>query len=443
MKQALDKLRFSTLQVQRIALAQALRSPFSARLLAERAIDDYFTDAFTIACFKAISGFVKIGVNPTPSLVDTRMQAEASEPWYYTALDLAKEVDSASYDFADILSILEETALRNTASVELLKTLDKIADISVDINSTMQELRTISEKSSKRTGLSSKTPSQIFKEREGEDPNANRIFTGDAFWDNVYFEKGGSRRGQIEFVIAHPKHGKTILAANRAAMYLASGYHVAWFNLEDTVDSTIDNVSQNMTQQDWYTYADNLHLADGVTLIEDIVEEVRLLKAKNMVDVVVIDYIQLLSARGFKPSEERSQQSFISKKLTRTAKELGVYVIPLSQLRRPEGDKNGWSVFPTYRAMKETSQYEQDAFVITAVFRPAMEPSLVMDGKVKWWDHRAENPSMRPANAVAIKCIAHRKQRLDHKVVELRHTDHSGLKVPDFVEDKINEYHGR
>lgn len=105
----------------------------------------------------------------------------------------------------------------------------------------------------------------------------------------------------------------------------------------------------------------------------------RRLRAENRLDMVLIDYLQLIRASG--RSENRTQEiSQITRALKGLAKELDIPVIALSQLSRaPEGRGQG-ERRPQLSDLRESGSIEQDADVVLFVFREEMykkdDPSL-------------------------------------------------------------------
>lgn len=415
-----DTLKSSAVHIQRTVLAYALRSPAYADTLLAKADASCFSEDFTRNVFIALQELTKSGIACSPHLVQQSIQARNPGPHYYTVFDLIKEHDFLSHDFEDILGVMLETRTRGLVQKRAYEILANISDVSRDFSTSMIELRELSDTPVATAGVQTKTPEQIFEEYNSEDVHQGKILSGNPFWDDYYFARGGSRRGQVEFIIAHPKHGKTNFAAYRAVEYAKQGYHIAWFQLEDTALSTADLIRQN-AGDDYAAIQDRFHITDRVTYVEDILDECRLLKNKGMLDVLVVDYIGNVEARGVKPNETRQLISTVSKKLTRATISMDCYGMFLSQLRRPDENTKGWNLFPRYQDMKESSQLEADAFVVTGVFRPSQEPSLVYNDQVKWFDHKDILPNLRPKTTIAVKCLANRRQPLDHKVIEMQH----------------------
>ncbi len=98
----------------------------------------------------------------------------------------------------------------------------------------------------------------------------------------------------------------------------------------------------------------------------------RRLKAKHGLDLIVVDYLQLIA---FPNSESRQQEiSNISRALKGIARELGVPVIALSQLSRQVELRD--EKRPQLADLRESGSIEQDADVVLLLYRPEYYPQL-------------------------------------------------------------------
>ena len=111
----------------------------------------------------------------------------------------------------------------------------------------------------------------------------------------------------------------------------------------------------------------NIHIDDtaGVSLME-MKSKCRRLKAEEGLDLVVIDYLQLMNGEG--RSDSRTQEiSVISRNLKLLAKELNVPVLVLSQLSRAPEQRTDHR--PMLSDLRESGSIEQDADIVIFLYR--------------------------------------------------------------------------
>ncbi len=212
------------------------------------------------------------------------------------------------------------------------------------------------------------------------------VETGFEELDNM---TSGLQPSELIVIAARPSLGKTALALNIAAhVAIQDRKKVGVFSLEMSKESLalrllcsearIDSHrlrSGFTTREDWSKMTQALgRLAEAPLFIEDtpalsilqIRAKARRLKAEKGLDLVIVDYLQLVT--GQTRSENRTQEvSFISRGLKSIAKELRVPVLALSQLSRAPEQRPGQK--PQLSDLRESGSIEQDADVVIFIFR--------------------------------------------------------------------------
>lgn len=199
----------------------------------------------------------------------------------------------------------------------------------------------------------------------------------------------GLQKSDLVLLAARPSMGKTALMVNLAVnAALKEGAQVAIFSLEMSKDQLTRRmmssmahvdlqkvISANLEADEWSKVLEgvnvldqlNIHIDDtaGISPLE-LKAKARRLKAQQDLDLIVIDYLQLMELKG--KTENRTQEiSAISRALKGIAKELEVPVVALSQLSRAtelRGDKR-----PILSDLRESGAIEQDADVVLFLYR--------------------------------------------------------------------------
>jgi replicative DNA helicase len=201
----------------------------------------------------------------------------------------------------------------------------------------------------------------------------------------------GMQNSDLIILAGRPGMGKTSLALNMAQhAAIEGGKTVGIFSLEMSADqlsmrllcgeAQVDSHkvrSGNPSKQDFKDLARALgRLSRAKVFLDDtpglsILEmrsKSRRLKAEHGLDLLVIDYLQLMSG-GRERSESRQQEiSTISRSLKGLAKELNIPVLALSQLSRAPEQRRG-DHRPQLSDLRESGSIEQDADVVLFVYR--------------------------------------------------------------------------
>ena len=199
----------------------------------------------------------------------------------------------------------------------------------------------------------------------------------------------GLQKSELIILAARPAMGKTAFAltvARNAAV--KGGASVLLFSMEMSkeslgqrllaMESRVDMQSLkkgNLQRRDWDDINDaldilsraNIHIDDtaGVSIME-MKSKCRRLKAEEGLDLVIIDYLQLMNPEG--RADSRTQEiSVISRNLKLMARELDCPVIVLSQLSRAPEQRTDHR--PMLSDLRESGSIEQDADIVLFLYR--------------------------------------------------------------------------
>lgn len=165
--------------------------------------------------------------------------------------------------------------------------------------------------------------------------------------------------------------------------------------------------------------------------IFDLRAKARRLASQHGIKLIVIDYLQLMTAGGTQKGGNREQEiSTISRNLKALAKELNVPVIALSQLSRAVETRGG-SKRPLLSDLRESGAIEQDADIVSFIYRPEYY-------KIDEWDDEERSPTEGQAEFIVAK---HRNGGLDN--IRLKFIGHLGKfdNLDDF--DSPFEFHSK
>jgi len=212
------------------------------------------------------------------------------------------------------------------------------------------------------------------------------ITTGLIDLDN---QLGGLQKSDLIILAGRPSMGKTALGACIALNAARSGHPTAFFSLEMSSDQIGNRLlSQHVkipsdklrlgavNNQDWerivraaQDFNEPLYIEDSAFLtIQSLRTKVRRMVRQYKIELVVIDYLQLLSLG--KNTENRLQElSAITRTLKAIAKEMQVPILALSQLSRAVEQREDKK--PQLADLRESGTIEQDSDVVMFIYREA------------------------------------------------------------------------
>ena len=201
----------------------------------------------------------------------------------------------------------------------------------------------------------------------------------------VLDQRNYTELGDVVMIGGYPSDGKTALAL-MMAYHMAARYKVGFFSLETDKRKVRDRMVASVAQIDFdaikrrtLTESDWAGLAAKSTDMSK--RDLTVLRAAGMTvadiqsasqaygfQVVVIDYVQLITPEVSRRAPRSEQMADVSRALHTFAQSSGTLVIELAQLTRQE--RGSWRE-PDMHDLKESGQFEQDADIIFLLYRPS------------------------------------------------------------------------
>ena len=205
------------------------------------------------------------------------------------------------------------------------------------------------------------------------------------------YKLSGLQRSDLVLIAARPSMGKTAFVLNIAQhVAFRQNKAVAIFSLEMSKEQLVNRLfslesqvdaqslrTGNMKDSDWEKLIEGAGIIGQSKLIIDdtpgisiseLRSKCRKYKLEHGLDIIIIDYLQLMTGSVGRSSESRQQEvSDISRQLKGLARELNVPVVSLSQLSRAvesRPDKR-----PMLSDLRESGAIEQDADVVMFIYR--------------------------------------------------------------------------
>ena len=224
--------------------------------------------------------------------------------------------------------------------------------------------------------LADKYKGEYFREKERD-----YLYFGIESIDHAI---GGCDRGDITVIAARPGVGKSALSLQIARNIAAAGKRVAYFILEmpdqqiyERIISAESGVGMQQIRHSTSARADDFHRfmdandrlnAERNMIVFDDVRTaagIRQLVMTEHYDVVVIDYLQLMTPATGRGANRTAEVGDISRDLKKIAMDFKIHVIALSQLNRASVGANKE---PTMADIRESGAIEQDASNILIIW---------------------------------------------------------------------------
>ena len=319
------------------------------------------------------------------------------------------------------IQIVKELSARRQSIQSVEEIISQLRDPTQDLGTVLDKLRTESRnievgkhKIVSMLDIMMATYEYLEKRAKGEEKS---ITTGIPKVDALI---GGFFGGELTVIGARPSVGKSAFGANIAIEAAKKGFKVAVVSREMTDiqfgqrmishDTFIDGMKLrkvDLSADDWCSIAEvlmplsNLPISFMFTVrtVEDLRRECQKMVDKNELDMLIVDYLQLMhTTKNIK--EEHLRVGYISKSLKDMATDFNIPIIALAQVNR---DTDGQ--MPTLKSLKASGDIEQDADGVIFLHRPSSENDPYVDPRDK------EYFGMYEKQELTYICIGVAKQR--------------------------------
>src|SRR2546423_5743028 len=285
-------------------------------------------------------------------------------------------------------------SLIHTATAAIARASEQGDSAEEILNDTEAQIFQLSEK---RIGRGFMGVLEIIKESFGSADallqRGSRITGLETHYVDLDEKTSGFQKSDLIIIAARPSMGKTSFAMNIAEnVAIEDRKTVAVFSLEMSKEALLQRMLCSVARVDAHKFRTGSLWQDdmrkitraleqlgeapifiddtpGITISEMRAKARRLLQSKGSLDLIVVDYLQLMSGGG-KRYENRTQEvSAISRGLKGLAKELAVPVVALSQLSRAPESRGAGDHRPQLADLRESGSIEQDADVVAFIFR--------------------------------------------------------------------------
>lgn len=281
-------------------------------------------------------------------------------------IKFASEIEQEAFDEANDVDDLLQNAEGKLFDISQTQLKREVTQIDPILNLALEQIQIAS---NSKTGISGLTTGYH---------ELDRITSG---WQN----------SDLIIIAGRPAMGKTAFVLSMAKnMAIDYSIPVAVFSLEmanvQLVKRLISNIAElegekiksgHLTDEEWdrlntrlrAVYSAPLYLDETPSLsITEMRTKARRLVREKGVKLIIIDYLQLMTASGMKLGSREQEVSTISRSLKALAKELNIPIIALSQLNR--GNETREDKRPVLSDLRESGAIEQDADIVCFVHRP-------------------------------------------------------------------------
>ena len=410
--------------------------------------------------FEAIFNLFKEGLPIDLLTVSSRLKKEKSLELVggdYYLIQLTQKVSSSAHIEFHARIIIQKFIQRSLIkiSTEIIEdSYDEGTDVFDLLDTAESKLYEITQGNIKKSTISAQDLVIEAKKKIEEIANKEGMSGIPSGFSKLDKLTSGWQPSDLIIIAARPGMGKTAFSLSMARnIAVEHNIPVAFFSLEmsslqlitrlissETTLSSEKLRTGNLEKHEWEQLNVKvkglekapLFIDDTPSLsIFDLRAKARRLASQHGIKLIMVDYLQLMTAGGNSKGGNREQEiSTISRNLKALAKELNIPVIALSQLSRAVETRGG-TKRPLLSDLRESGAIEQDADIVSFIYRPEYY-------KIDEWDDDDHGPTEGQGEFIVAK---HRNGGLDE--IRLKFLGHLG-KFEDLEEfGYSNEFHSR
>lgn len=405
---------FTDLDAERAVIGAALMDHDAARQVAELS-NGTFTDPVHRTAHAAIKHLVSEDKAVDAMTVRAKARengADIDDIYLIECSDQCPVVGNVKH-YIDILAKCASRRQLDRLAKELMR---RAGDPTVEPNEAREwgahEIRMVKSGESDRLISMSEAAGETFKQLNAAMKGENRgIKSGIGPLDSLL---GGFKAGEMVVVGARPSVGKSILALTFCVNAARQGKRVLLVSLEmneveitERILANSASIPLNEMVNATMTSESIVNLGKGfgevsrlpiwycleATTVERIRKAAYRLYEDGGLDMIAVDYMQLMEATYSKGQSRQEQISEISRGLRKLSMELNIPVIVLSQLNRSsEGyskDGKGTRREPTMSEARESGAIEQDANIFLLLHNPRRD-EMATEDEARMWDMMKE-----------------------------------------------------
>ena len=358
--------------------------------------DDFYARQYGVL-FAAITEMYRKGMAVDPVTLQTRLREKNLPPEVYSSgmiMELIDRVPTSANikTYAEI--VVEKSLLR-----KMIRANEEIAGSCYEQKDEIEDIMNLAEKkvfeiSQKRGGSDFVPIRQIVLNAMEKIEAASHIkgnVTGlSTGFTDLDSRTAGFQPSDLILIAARPSMGKTALVLNIAEhLVMRENRCVAIFSLEMSKEQLTNRLfameshveaqkirTGDLTEQEW---GDLIEVAGNIGESRLIIDDTPAITVQEMrskcrkykmefgLEMIIIDYLQLMSGSGRSGDSRQQEISDISRSLKALARELNVPVVSLSQLSRAVESRSDHR--PMLSDLRESGAIEQDADVVMFIYR--------------------------------------------------------------------------